>query len=744
MIGDFAVIREIGRGGVGNVYLARQVSLNRDIALKILNEEHSQDIAFVQDFINETRVAASLNHPNIVQAYAVNFDSAAGLYYFAMEYIDGESLSALVEKQGKLAPERAAEIMYAVTEALDYAWRERHLVHRDIKPDNIMLTSDGRVKLADMGMAKQVKEEEVATSDIFGTPQYVAPEILICHPADCRSDIYSLGASIYFALTGKFPFANPDLNELAKMHLTTPLPSLAVIAPEVPASLAMLIEIMMAKRPVQRYQNYQELQDDLRRVMDGQMPSHPWDASYSVPIDLNSKDPLAPVPVSAAPPAAEPAAEPAATDSPRKTVMKTGHRPGGLNFGKGANATRPAGGMTTQVAAAPAGKSKTGLVVAIAIVAVLVLVGILAAVFLKGGDKQDAKVATAAGGQSTAQDPVGQLAAVVKKGGTPSPELLREIARKADTVEPGSAEYDKFVTGIAPYLEQALPTLREPKFQAIREQWKSRQAEFAEQKRREEEEARLQAEREKEAQEQAADEKAREQQQQAAAEEAAKQKEFLLDNMLASCQELDFSGAVTPFRTMADTGADEDQAWARQWISCLEEAEELYKFLRNSDKALAGVEIAKYQGTNWTVREISFDTVTLVHVEKGSGKAKPQETVKKADLSDLPVACLEPLVQKALENQGRSEEMDRMFGFFLLTRGGQENRATRLLTNAGETQILEQLPALRRAFVKFYLTKSLPNNKAEAEKQVERLKKAYQDVFSDFEDLAQSTLDGME
>ena len=177
MIGDFAVIREIGRGGVGNVYLARQVSLNRDIALKILNEEHSQDIAFVQDFINETRVAASLNHPNIVQAYAVNFDSAAGLYYFAMEYIDGESLSALVEKQGKLAPERAAEIMYAVTEALDYAWRERHLVHRDIKPDNIMLTSDGRVKLADMGMAKQVKEEEVATSDIFGTPQYVAPEI---------------------------------------------------------------------------------------------------------------------------------------------------------------------------------------------------------------------------------------------------------------------------------------------------------------------------------------------------------------------------------------------------------------------------------------------------------------------------------------------------------------------------------------------------------------------------------------
>jgi len=740
MIGDFAVIREIGRGGVGNVYLARQVSLNRDIALKILNEEHSQDIAFVQDFINETRVAASLNHPNIVQAYAVNFDSAAGLYYFAMEYIDGESLSALVEKQGKLAPERAAEIMYAVTEALDYAWRERHLVHRDIKPDNIMLTSDGRVKLADMGMAKQVKEEEVATSDIFGTPQYVAPEILICHPADCRSDIYSLGASIYFALTGKFPFANPDLNELAKMHLTTPLPSLAVIAPEVPASLAMLIEIMMAKRPVQRYQNYQELQDDLRRVMDGQMPSHPWDASYSVPIDLNSKDPLAPVPV----PAATPAAEPAATDSPRKTVMKTGHRPGGLNFGKGANATRPAGGTTTQVPTAPAGKSKIGLVVAIAIVAVLVLVGILAAVFLKGGDKQDGKVATAAGGQSTAQDPVGQLAAVVKKGGTPSPELLREIARKADTVEPGTAEYDKFVTGIAPYLEQALPTLREPKFQAIREQWKSRMAEFAEQKRREENEARLQAEREKEAQEQAADEEAREQQQKAAAEEAAKQKVFLLDNMLASCQELDFSGAVTPFRTMADTGADEDQAWARQWISCLEEAEELYKFLRNSDKALAGVEIAKYQGTNWTVREISFDTVTLVHVEKGSGKAKPQETVKKVDLSDLPVACLEPLVQKALENQGRSEEMDRMFGFFLLTRGGQENRATRLLTNAGETQILEQLPALRRAFVKFYLTKSLPKNKAEAEKQVERLKKAYQDVFSDFEDLAQSTLDGME
>ena len=152
IIGDFIITREIGRGGMGIVYLAHQISLDRPAALKILADSYANNADFVVGFIKEARAAAKLNHPNIVQAYAVGDDD--GMYYFAMEHVNGETMKNILARKKVLPVDQAIDIVRQIAEALDYAWQEEKLVHRDIKPDNIMLTSSGRAKLADLGLAK--------------------------------------------------------------------------------------------------------------------------------------------------------------------------------------------------------------------------------------------------------------------------------------------------------------------------------------------------------------------------------------------------------------------------------------------------------------------------------------------------------------------------------------------------------------------------------------------------------------
>lgn len=269
IISDFAIIREIARGGVGIVYLARQISLDRPVALKVLQQRFANDDEFVQGFVREARVAARITHPNIVQAYAVGEEE--GIFYFAMELVEGETMKQILKKEEKIDPRKAAEIIRDVAQALDFAWKEQKLVHQDIKPDNIMLTRRGQAKLADLGLARvAVSEAQDEDSDeVMGTPQYISPEQLTGMPTDTRSDIYSLGATFYHLVTGRFPYVGKDGNEIARQHVEGTLTEPIKVQPTLPAELNQIIIKMMQKDINARYQTAGDLARDLEAFLGG-------------------------------------------------------------------------------------------------------------------------------------------------------------------------------------------------------------------------------------------------------------------------------------------------------------------------------------------------------------------------------------------------------------------------------------------------------------------------------------------
>lgn len=271
MINDFIVRDTLGHGGMGTVYLAHQFSLDRPVALKILMEQFSTNSEFIVDFVKEARAAAALNHPNIVQSYAVGEED--GIYFFAMEYVEGKTLKQLMDAEGSIPVDRALNIIQQVAEALDFAWKQKQLVHRDIKPDNIMLTHRGVAKLADLGLARMAHETLDDDEDlVMGTPQYICPEQLLGQPMDVRGDIYSLGATMFHALTGQFPFDGKNAAEIARKHLQEAMPDPQEINPALPDTVSWVLAKMMAKKIEERYEDAHQLAIDLGYVLKGEKP----------------------------------------------------------------------------------------------------------------------------------------------------------------------------------------------------------------------------------------------------------------------------------------------------------------------------------------------------------------------------------------------------------------------------------------------------------------------------------------
>ncbi len=323
VIADFIIIRELGRGGMGIVYLSHQISLDRSAALKVLAESYANNTEFVVGFIKEARAAAKLNHPHIVQAYAVGEDE--GLYYFAMENVDGKTMKEVLAEKKIIPIEEATQIIQQIAEALDYAWKEQRLVHRDIKPDNIMLTNNGKAKLADLGLARVAgdKDEKEDSDEVMGTPQYISPEALLGEPMDIRSDIYSLGATFYQFVTGQFPFNGNSASEIAKKHITDPLVPPVKVNPSVPQNISDVIVKMMEKDPNKRYQDGETLVEELRnirksRAVSGKVPRLKIPTTSSVSLQklagLTPEETAAKTPVLKMPGASAPS--PAAASSP--------------------------------------------------------------------------------------------------------------------------------------------------------------------------------------------------------------------------------------------------------------------------------------------------------------------------------------------------------------------------------------------------------------------------------------------
>ena len=255
----FIIEREIGRGGMGVVYLARQINLNRHVAIKILSDELASDSKFVDAFFHEARSAANLSHPNIVQAYDAGV-TADMVYYFVMELAEGENLDAKVAREGALAMPLAMNVAVRISEALDYAWDHCMLCHGDIKPENIILTNSGAIKLADLGLAKDFREENpYSDTELMATPAYAPPEVIRgeLHKIGVKSDMYSFGATLYHIFTGHPPFSGDDPEVVCNKQLNEQCaPLICVDKAKFPERLSVLVDKLMEKDPSKRPESW--------------------------------------------------------------------------------------------------------------------------------------------------------------------------------------------------------------------------------------------------------------------------------------------------------------------------------------------------------------------------------------------------------------------------------------------------------------------------------------------------------
>lgn len=268
VVGNYKIIKQLGRGGMAIVYKAHESSLNRIVALKVLSSRLSEDTEYIKRFQREARAAAQLNHPNIVQIYAIGEEQ--GIHYFSMEYIKGKSLADVKREVGKMAPKKAIPLIKQVAEALGEA-HKAGLVHRDIKPSNIMIDSMGRAKVTDFGIAYVSREQTRLTQEgsIIGTPEYLSPEQCEGRDVDGRSDIYSLGVTFYELLTGKTPYeADTPVSMLMQIVKGNFLP-IAEANPAVPESVQRIVEKMMHTDVTKRYTNVNEVINALEEVERG-------------------------------------------------------------------------------------------------------------------------------------------------------------------------------------------------------------------------------------------------------------------------------------------------------------------------------------------------------------------------------------------------------------------------------------------------------------------------------------------
>jgi tRNA A-37 threonylcarbamoyl transferase component Bud32 len=273
-IPGFELIEKIGAGGMATVWKARQLSLNRTVAIKILYSKFAVDPLDVQRFQHEAQSAARLKHSGIVQIYDAN--AIEGVYYFVMEYVAGYTVGQWLKRRGVLSVKDALLVTQCVVDALLYAWNEAALIHCDIKPENVMVDADGSVKVSDLGLARTLSTMALstATDEIMGTPSYMAPEQALGEPdLDYRADIYALGATLYHMVTGRVPFAGGDAETVMNQQVNGTLPDPMDLNPKLPAAVCWVIEHMMAKEPDARPDSWEAVRREIELAKKGIRPS---------------------------------------------------------------------------------------------------------------------------------------------------------------------------------------------------------------------------------------------------------------------------------------------------------------------------------------------------------------------------------------------------------------------------------------------------------------------------------------
>ena len=269
----YQIIKSIGEGGMANVYLAYDTILDRNVAVKVLRGDLATDEKFVRRFQREALSASSLSHPNIVEVYDVGEDN--GQYYIVMEYIEGCQLKQLLKKRGRLTLSEVIDIMLQITDGLSVA-HDAHIIHRDIKPQNIMILDSGLVKITDFGIAMAMNSTQLTqTNSVMGSVHYLPPEQANGKGSTLQSDIYSMGILMYELLTGELPYKGDNAVEIALKHLKEKIPSVREKLPEIPQSVENIIIKATAKNPKNRYADARSMNEDLRTCLDDSRANEP-------------------------------------------------------------------------------------------------------------------------------------------------------------------------------------------------------------------------------------------------------------------------------------------------------------------------------------------------------------------------------------------------------------------------------------------------------------------------------------
>ena len=262
----YQIIKTLGEGGMANVYLAHDTILDRNVAVKVLRGDLATDEKFVRRFQREALSASSLSHPNIVEMYDVGEDD--GQYYIVMEFVDGKTLKQVLKQRGHLSVTEVIDIMLQLTDGMAHA-HDAYIIHRDIKPQNIMILSNGMIKITDFGVATALNSTQLTqTNSVMGTVHYLPPEQAQGKGSTIRSDIYSMGIMMYELLSGLVPYKGDNAVEIALKHLKEPLPSIRKVSSSIPQSIENVIIRATAKNPKNRYADAREMYEDLKTALD--------------------------------------------------------------------------------------------------------------------------------------------------------------------------------------------------------------------------------------------------------------------------------------------------------------------------------------------------------------------------------------------------------------------------------------------------------------------------------------------